>query len=593
MLHGFIAYAVLARAVSDLHLDKVALSRAASRFAGWDGDPRLGAAPSVTIAIEAHRTMSGIARLESRVRRGDAIVTAMPNALARVDPGLRNLRLALLAMAATLLSYGSALALKHAEHLSLSVVVLAVVLSLSLSRTDHASARKERLVAIVLLPIVAVAASEVGTLLAEQATLGDALYVAAVSGAIWLRRFGRNLARAGTLITLPFVAMLITPAVPGVGQHSVAWAAAAGLIAYLWVAVVHTAAQRAGFSAAPAPAPHTPSRARADTAARPATRRLAASTRMAIQMAAALAAAFAVGRVLFGVHWSWLVLTAFIVCSGNRGRGDVVYKSALRIAGAATGTIAATLLARAFAPGDVASVIVIFSVIGLATWLRSISYAFWAAGVTSVLALLYGYFGQTGTTLLGQRLEGIAIGAAIAIAASWFILPIRTTDVVRRRAADALAALSEVLAAIAATPTDLQAPAHRFEHAVDQLDQIAKPLEAHRLLSRPLRTGPHAADAFAAARSARASVREIVEATAAEPAALREPAVAARTAAIQQSVRRARQAIGGRPLDPPAVGGHETQAPVSRSKLEHALAELDAAVTSFTGSAIASLRRPA
>jgi uncharacterized membrane protein YccC len=516
----------------------------------------------------------------------------MPHALARVDPGLRNLRLALLAMAATLLSYASALALKHAEHLSLRIVVLAVVLSLSLSRTDRSSERDERLVAIILLPIVAVAASEVGTLLAQHATLGDALYVAAVSGAIWLRRFGRHLAKAGTLITLPFVAMLITPAVPGVGHSNVFWAAAVGLIAYFWVAVVHIAGRQTGFSARPATAPHPPRRPTAPAAnPRRATRRLPASTRMAIQMAAALAAAFVAGRALFGVHWSWLVMTAFIVCSGNRGRGDVVYKSVLRIAGAAGGTVAATLIAGTFAPGDAASVVLIFAILALATWLRPLSYAFWAAGITSVLALLYGYFGQAGTALLAQRLEGIAIGAAIGVAASWFILPIRTRDVLRRRAADALAALSEVLAAITTTPTELEEPALRFEHAVEQLDEIAKPLEAHRMLSSVLRPRPHAADAFAAARDARASVREIVTATAGGPAALSEPGVAERAAAIGAAVRRARQAIGGRPLDPPADQRADAQPPVSHSHLEHALTELEAAVATFTRSAIADLGR--
>ncbi len=519
----------------------------------------------------------------------------MPNAIARVDPGLRNLRVALLAMAATLLSYGSALALKHAEHLSLNIVVLAVVLSLSLSRIDRASERSERLVAILLLPLVAIAASEVGTLLIQHPTLGDALYVAAVSGAIWVRRFGSHLAKAGTLVTLPFVAMLITPAVPGVSHGSVLWAAAAGVIAYFWVAVIHVAAERASFSARPAAASPASLLPPAATTAsqRPASRRLAASTRMAVQMAVALAAAFAAGRALFGVHWSWLVMTAFIVCSGNRGRGDVVYKSALRITGAAAGTIAATLIAGTFAPGANASVVVIFAIIALATWLRPLSYAFWAAGITSVLALLYGYFGETGTTLLAHRLEGIAIGAAIAIAASWFILPIRTKDVMRRRTADALAALSSVVAAITTNPTELPARALRFEQAVDQLDQIAKPLEAHRLLSRPLRPGPHAADAFAAARSARASVRDIVAAAAGEPTALSEPTIAERTAAIMQAVRRARQAIGGRPVDPPADGDRDKQKPVSHARLEHALTELDAAVASLTRSAIADLGRRA
>ena len=522
----------------------------------------------------------------------------MPSALARLDPGLRNLRLAVIAMVATLLSYACALALKHAEHLTLNLVVLAVVLALSLSRTDRASEPGERLVAILLLPLVAVAASDVGTLLAQHATIGDALYVAAVSGAIWLRRFGSHLAKAGTLITLPFVAMLITPAVPGVGHPDVLWAAAIGVIAYFWVAVIRVTAQQTGFVTRPT-TPTTPTTpARPQTASRaqrqPARRRLPASTRMAIQMAVALAAAFAAGRALFGVHWSWLVMTAFIVCSGTRGRGDVVYRSALRIGGAATtGTIAATLIAGTFAPGDVASVIVIFIVLGLATWLRPFNYAFWAAGITSVLALLYGYFGETGATLLPHRLEGIVIGAAIGIAASWLILPVRTTDVLRRRTADALAALTDVLTAITTAPAELEARARRFAHTVTQLDEIAKPLEAHRFLSAIRRPGPHVADALDAARDANAAVSAIVTSTAANPDALSDAAVTERATTILKALGRTRRALGGRPAEPPSADHPDPGPPVPDSSLEQALTDLDRALATFARNAIADLARSA
>lgn len=45
----------------------------------------------------------------------------------------------------------------------------------------------------------------------------------------------------------------------------------------------------------------------------------------------------------------------------------------------------------------------------------------------------------------GPALEEIVIGALIGIAAAWFVLPIRSTTVLRRRIADALAALSDAL----------------------------------------------------------------------------------------------------------------------------------------------------
>ncbi len=47
-----------------------------------------------------------------------------------------------------------------------------------------------------------------------------------------------------------------------------------------------------------------------------------------------------------------VALTAFIVCSGNRGRGDVAHRAAMRLAGAGAGTLAATALSGVFTPGD-------------------------------------------------------------------------------------------------------------------------------------------------------------------------------------------------------------------------------------------------
>ena len=55
--------------------------------------------------------------------------------------------------------------------------------------------------------------------------------------------------------------------------------------------------------------------------------------------------------------------------------------------------------------------------------------------MTAALAFLYGYFGESGVSLLHTRLAGILWGAAIAIAAAWWILPIKSGEVLRQRAA--------------------------------------------------------------------------------------------------------------------------------------------------------------
>ncbi len=45
--------------------------------------------------------------------------------------------------------------------------------------------------------------------------------------------------------------------------------------------------------------------------------------------------------------------------------------------------------------------------------------------MTTALALLYGYFGANARQLLPTRLGAIAVGAVLAVAAAWWVLPVR------------------------------------------------------------------------------------------------------------------------------------------------------------------------
>jgi hypothetical protein len=426
--------------------------------------------PAISAPASSSRRRSGVrAKLDGLVRR--------------FDPGLVNIREAAVTMAATLASFATALLIKQEAQLSTSIVILAVALSISLGRTvgqraEHRTVRG-RVLAIVVLPFVAVAANEIGTRIFQQPDLGDALFVLAISATIWVRRLGATARQIARLATFPLIAMLIVPA-PVISTHAGAangrwWSALIAVVALGWVTTARLLAERIGLLVPAvdprAATPPAPSSARA-------ARRIAPSTKMALQMAVALGAAFALGRDLFGVHWTWVVLTAFIVCSGNRGRGDVVHKAAMRIAGAGAGTLAATALSGAFPAGDSWSIAVIFAVLAVALWLRTINYAFWAAGMTAALALLYGYYGQRGIGLLATRLEAILLGAALAALTSWFLLPVRTTDVIRRDLARALAALDGYLASL---HQDLaSAPAHqdRFQAAVSALAHAGTLLRA-------------------------------------------------------------------------------------------------------------------
>ncbi|MDI2131322.1 FUSC family protein [Yinghuangia seranimata] len=464
------------------------------------------------------------------------------------------------------LAFWAGLWLKRAAGLGDSIVVLTVAITVTLARTQRETSWRRALFGLALLPFAAVGAAEVGWLLAKRHGVGDTLWLVGVAGAIWVRRFGPRAAEFGTLVTLPLVAVLVSPVPPGDGPVGrVVWSAAAAGIAFASVAFGRIAARAVGIGTTRQPAVPRSSPERGAGRSR-----LPASTRMALQMAAASGAAFLVGRLAYPDHWTWTVLTAFLVCSGNRGRGDVVHKSVLRVAGAAVGTVLATLCAGAFSPGDHASVAVILAVLVVASCLRTFSYAYWAGCVTAVLSLLYGYYGQTGTGLLRTRLEEIVVGAAIGVAASWFVLPVRSGDVARRRIADALAALGDVLAHDRRNRADEVAKAHaRFNRSVAQLGEIAAPFDAHHRIVRWWRPqAAHPADAIAAVRSCAEPVRAI---------ATRGPddGFAERAEAVSANIVATRLAIGRRP------GRPHRELPPPRPHLDTAVAAAHAALSTI------------
>jgi uncharacterized membrane protein YccC len=247
----------------------------------------------------------------------------------------------------------------------------------------------------------------------------------------------------------------------------------AGLV-FLLVSAVQVLARWTGLAVPPAP----------QRAARRAPKQV--STKMAIQLGVALAVAFEAGRLILPAHWQWVVLTAFIVCSGNRSRGDVLHKSLLRVGGAGAGTLVATGLLGLFGPGGVGAVITMLVVLGTGTVLRTVSYAYWAGCMTTVMALALGYFGEDAAPLLAIRLVGILLGGVIGVGASWLVLPIKSRNVARKRIAAARRALDALRTAPADQPDEVATARGSFEHAMRQLDLIAAPFEAQRWLHRLL-----------------------------------------------------------------------------------------------------------
>jgi hypothetical protein len=354
--------------------------------------------------------------------------------------------------------------------------ILAIVLCVSLSRSQLDRDRRGRIEAALTLPAVSLAALGVGMLLLHAPWLGAAFFVVAISTSIWLRRFGPLVRRAGSLIALPFVVILTTPYVPTTRVSptiSLLLPIIVALLALFWVTLFHWGARRLRWL--------PPTRVLKDVTASPpraSSLRPVASTRMAIQMAVALSVAFVLGYIFFADRWAWIVLTAFIVGSGNQGRLDVAYKSVLRVAGAGAGTLVA-LAFSGHTVSDTATVELMLAAVFMGIWLRPLGYAWWALFVTLALALLQGFEGPSAGQILSLRLEEIVLGAIVGIAAAWLVLPVRSTGVLRVRIADALAALADAL-----DPGNAVRRSDDFVMAINRVESIAPAFRASRLLTR-------------------------------------------------------------------------------------------------------------
>lgn len=348
----------------------------------------------------------------------------------------RSLREAVLTLVAML----GTLACVQAFDGETATAVLGAVLSLSLTRSHLAGERRGSLEALLALPLVALASVGVGILLQRAPWAGAAVFVVGMALSIWMRRFGARALRAGALVALPLVTILVVPRRDDGTLPPLLAPVAVALVAMTWVMLAQSLGRRLRWLA-PQDKVDDNDTPQPGTAGGPG---LSPHTRMALQMAVALAASFVIGYLAFPSHWSWIVLTAFIVNSGNRGRQDVAYKGALRIAGTAAGTVVA-LAANTHSLGGPGSAALILASVFLGVWLRPAGYGWWALFVTLALALLQSLQPAASPLVLWQRLLEILIGAAIGIASAWWVCPIRSTDVLRKRIAEALATMSDAL----------------------------------------------------------------------------------------------------------------------------------------------------
>ncbi len=378
--------------------------------------------------------------------------------------------------------------------------IVAAVLALTLARRPLARSLREGALAAAMLAGIGVAALGVGRLLLVAPPLGAALFTAGMALALLLHGGTPFARRIGRLMALPLVAILVVPrAAPVPADASLAslvLTLLAGPVAYGCVALVRllrpsNRSVAGGSGTAEGPDDRSP----ASGSLRP-----PVHARLAVQAAVGLGSAFALGFAFFPGHWAWVVVTAFIVGAGARGRGDAAYKALLRLGGALVGTLAAVAVGATLAPTGLAEAATIFALLFFGIWLRTATYAAWAACVTVILGLLAGPEHAAAGSLLRERLAAIVVGGACAVAAAWFVLPIRTHAVIRRRLNETLIAFDALAAHAHLGEAEAAAYRARFAQRLADLREVAGPVRLHRLLVA--RKHPNHAAAWIAATAA-------------------------------------------------------------------------------------------
>jgi hypothetical protein len=322
---------------------------------------------------------------------------------------------ALVVTGAIVLALGGGVAIRGLGGLGIDVVVASVGAATALGRVAVAAPGLLRR-RLWLLPALGVAAGVVGALMAGQhPLLGGAVFVLVAAAAAGARAVRSAWTATGLIASGPVLVALVAPS-PVLDVAHVLGTAGAVTCGAACVLGATTLGARSGVLVA-AERPSRP-RPRSRTASH---LRIARRTaRAAVPALLALGAALAVGRAVFGGHWTWVVLTALVVGQPGAGHGDVLRRALLRLLGASVATVLTAPLVTLLPAHSALALPAIVGALVAGTWLRPLGYAYWAGSLTAVLALLQGYLDGPQPGFLVIRLGAIAVGGALAaLIAAW------------------------------------------------------------------------------------------------------------------------------------------------------------------------------
>ena len=170
--------------------------------------------------------------------------------------------------------------------------------------------------------------------------------------------------------------------------------------------------------------------------------------RSAIQITVAASAAMAFGLMLSRDRWFWAVMTAFLIFTNTKSRGDAAIRALQRSIGTLLGIGIGLVVATYIGPQPLVAVPLVAICIFLGFYFLQVSYASMTFFISIVLCLIYGLIGTLTVDLLELRIEETLIGAVAGTAAAFLVLPAPTRSTLDQALARWYGALKDLLSAV-------------------------------------------------------------------------------------------------------------------------------------------------
>jgi hypothetical protein len=234
-------------------------------------------------------------------------------------------------------------------------------------------------------------------------------------------------------------------------------------------------------------------RAIEDAAAAPASARIDFSLknpvmRSAVQITVASSLAMVFGLMLSRDRWFWAVMTAFLIFTNTKSRGDAAIRALQRsigtLLGIATGLVLATLIGGYPLLAAPIATLCIF----LGFYCLQISYAAMTFFISIVLCLIYGMTGALTLDLLQLRIDETLIGAIAGTIVAFLVFPAPTRSTLDLALARWFDGLRELLAAVkeGRSSFEIIALSHKLDATYREVTLAARPLgTTWSVVSRP------------------------------------------------------------------------------------------------------------